>query len=117
MSTPTRIIIIETTDPATAAAALSRLILATPAPPPAGQTAPAGQATAHETTHTHHWILDTPNGPTSTGRCDCGAAKEFRNSHDDDATPAPGQGKRTCSACNADVRSNIHRRQCLNKAV
>ena len=30
--------------------------------------------------HIHHWQLPAPDGPTSTGRCECGAEKEFRNS-------------------------------------
>ena len=29
----------------------------------------------------HHWIIDTPNGPTSSGKCKkCGVSTEFRNS-------------------------------------
>ena len=29
----------------------------------------------------HHWIIDTPNGPTSQGKCKkCGIGTEFRNS-------------------------------------
>ena len=29
----------------------------------------------------HHWVIDTPNGPTSTGTCKlCGAKQEFVNS-------------------------------------
>lgn len=28
----------------------------------------------------HYWIIDSPNGPTSVGRCKyCGAVKEFNN--------------------------------------
>lgn len=28
----------------------------------------------------HHWIIETPNGPVSTGTCKkCGATKEFNN--------------------------------------
>jgi hypothetical protein len=28
----------------------------------------------------HYWIIDSPNGPTSVGRCKyCGAVKEFDN--------------------------------------
>ena len=28
----------------------------------------------------HYWIIDSPNGPTSVGRCKyCGAVKEFTN--------------------------------------
>ena len=28
----------------------------------------------------HHWVIDSPDGPTSTGICKyCGAAKEFDN--------------------------------------
>lgn len=54
----------------------------------------------------HHWVIATPNGETSTGRCKvCGTEKEFPNSADDylwersvpqsrwtgraDASPAP----------------------------
>ena len=29
----------------------------------------------------HHWVIDSPNGPTSTGRCRvCGEIREFKNS-------------------------------------
>ena len=29
----------------------------------------------------HHWVIDTPNGPTSTGTCKlCGAMQDFVNS-------------------------------------
>ena len=29
----------------------------------------------------HHWVIDSPNGPTSTGRCRvCGENREFKNS-------------------------------------
>jgi hypothetical protein len=29
----------------------------------------------------HHWLIDTPHGATSTGRCKvCGEIREFRNS-------------------------------------
>ena len=32
----------------------------------------------------HHWIIDTPNGALSGGRCKrCGAVREFRNSSED----------------------------------
>jgi hypothetical protein len=32
----------------------------------------------------HHWVIDTPNGAVSGGRCKrCGAAREFRNSSED----------------------------------
>ena len=32
----------------------------------------------------HHWIIDTPNGSVSSGRCKtCGVAKDFRNSAED----------------------------------
>ncbi len=30
---------------------------------------------------THHWVIATPDGPVSTGRCRlCGGEREFRNS-------------------------------------
>ena len=29
----------------------------------------------------HHWIIDSPNGPTSTGTCRvCGEIRDFKNS-------------------------------------
>jgi hypothetical protein len=32
----------------------------------------------------HHWVIETPNGALSTGRCKrCGVGKEFRNSSED----------------------------------
>ncbi|HNM76771.1 MAG TPA: hypothetical protein PKI89_00260 [Tepidiformaceae bacterium] len=32
----------------------------------------------------HHWVIETPNGSFSSGRCKrCGVAKEFRNSAED----------------------------------
>lgn len=31
----------------------------------------------------HHWIIDTPNGPTSNGVCRlCGAKRDFQNCMD-----------------------------------
>lgn len=47
------------------------------------------EATAREATGTsaicrHHWVIDTPNGAVSGGRCKrCGISKEFRNSSED----------------------------------
>lgn len=30
--------------------------------------------------HSHHWVIDEPNGPLSTGRCkSCGEVRAFRN--------------------------------------
>lgn len=32
----------------------------------------------------HHWVIETPNGAKSSGRCKrCGEAKDFRNSSED----------------------------------
>lgn len=32
----------------------------------------------------HHWLIESPNGPTSDARCQrCGATRQFRNHHDD----------------------------------
>lgn len=29
----------------------------------------------------HHWVIESPNGPTSVGRCKaCGTVREFKNS-------------------------------------
>ncbi len=34
-----------------------------------------------EETCIHHWMIDSPNGPISTGTCKlCGVESEFRNS-------------------------------------
>lgn len=32
------------------------------------------------TPHVHRWLVESPNGPTSVGRCECGAEREFTNS-------------------------------------
>ena len=33
-----------------------------------------------ESTCTHHWLIESPNGPTSEGICKrCGATRTFRN--------------------------------------
>lgn len=33
-----------------------------------------------DTEHAHHWIIMTPNGPTSEGCCKgCGEMREFKN--------------------------------------
>lgn len=86
--------------------------------------APAGNQNAHK----HHWLVDPPNGPTSSGRCSCGSVQEFRNSREEEAPP-PGErrrgalrvaaqtGRYECSGCHADVRTKVHRRQCLGKDV
>ncbi len=29
--------------------------------------------------HAHHWLIEMPAGPTSWGKCSCGAIKLFRN--------------------------------------
>ena len=37
-------------------------------------------------THAHHWIIDTPDGPTSPGVCvECGESRTFRNWGDGNA--------------------------------
>ena len=39
------------------------------------------QAEAAEPDHGHHWLIESPNGPTSKGTCRlCGAVREFKNS-------------------------------------
>jgi hypothetical protein len=39
----------------------------------------AGQALCR-----HHWVIETPNGAVSTGRCKrCGVVRDFRNSSED----------------------------------
>jgi hypothetical protein len=44
----------------------------------------AREASAVSAICRHHWVIDTPNGAVSGGRCKrCGVAKEFRNSSED----------------------------------
>jgi hypothetical protein len=32
----------------------------------------------------HHWVIETPNGALSSGRCKrCGVQRDFRNSNED----------------------------------
>lgn len=34
-----------------------------------------------EADHGHHWLIESPNGPTSRGTCQvCGVIREFKNS-------------------------------------
>lgn len=41
-------------------------------------------ATGHSPVCRHHWIIDTPNGSVSGGRCKrCGITRQFRNSSED----------------------------------
>ena len=43
----------------------------------------ASTATISTMTCAHHWVIDTPAGPLSKGRCKlCGQDREFRNSPD-----------------------------------
>lgn len=36
-------------------------------------------------THAHHWIIDSPDGPTSQGVCRvCEATRTFTNWHDEE---------------------------------
>jgi hypothetical protein len=46
----------------------------------------ANTAAVAESTATcrHHWVIDTPNGAVSGGRCKrCGVNRDFRNSTED----------------------------------
>lgn len=48
----------------------------------------ASTSTAHEAASLavcrHHWVIETPNGAVSRGRCKrCGSENEFRNSSED----------------------------------
>ena len=43
----------------------------------------ARQSAAGEAAHSHHWLIDAPNGPVSIGTCGCGETREFRNSSED----------------------------------
>ena len=57
------------------------------------------KGTATETCN-HHWVIDSPSGPTSIGICKhCGAVKEFTNylpysSWDDDRTGTHKKARR-----------------------
>jgi len=42
------------------------------------------EATSQSPVCRHHWVIDTPNGTYSDGRCKtCGVARQFRNSSED----------------------------------
>ena len=45
--------------------------------------------------HPHHWVIASPNGETSEGRCKvCGSVREFCNFDPrDDTRPAPNSIK------------------------
>lgn len=46
--------------------------------------APTIEAETLDISCRHHWVIDTPNGAVSGGRCKrCGVDKEFRNSSED----------------------------------
>jgi hypothetical protein len=57
----------------------------------------------------HHWVIDTPNGAVSGGRCErCGVAREFRNSSEDlmwdsDSFSLNGSRYRGRRAANSDL--------------
>lgn len=36
------------------------------------------------TSHVHHWIIATPNGPYSVGRCACGIERRYSNTYSGD---------------------------------
>jgi len=62
---------------------------------------------------THHWIIDPPNGPTSTGRCRlCGATKQFTNNWDinykDSLTATMSGKKRTMKRTKRGDRWEIY---------
>jgi len=41
--------------------------------------------------HDHFWVLDSPTGVTSIGRCECGAERTFYNSYEPDAKFGAGK--------------------------
>lgn len=43
---------------------------------------PENIPTDDPTAHRHRWKIEAPDGPFSIGRCDCGATKDFANSHE-----------------------------------
>ena len=48
-----------------------------------GQAQPTARRTERRGCH-HHWVIDPPNGPTSTGHCKlCGRHRRFPNSSED----------------------------------
>lgn len=45
------------------------------------QTDVSTAAIVEEDTCAHHWLIESPNGPTSRGTCKaCGELREFKNS-------------------------------------
>lgn len=58
--------------------------------------------------HTHHFKIETPNGPTSEGVCECGERRAFRNSKEAGHTFEPGErqgpGPKPCVVCGRIAR-------------
>ena len=47
----------------------------------------------------HYWVIDSPNGITSTGRCKrCGLVKEFYNDFDSSVAPDSGHSEKQRAA-------------------
>ncbi len=63
------------------------------------------------TTCQHHWVIDTPNGSVSGGRCKrCGVSKDFRNSTEDlmwDSDSFSLNGSRYRGRRNAESSNNL----------
>jgi len=56
-----------------------------------GITSPVDQETCQ-----HHWLIESPSGPTSVGQCKlCGAEREFRNSVGDSGWEKESPAERT----------------------
>ena len=60
----------------------------------------------------HRWMIESPNGPTSMGRCmDCGAEGEFKNSvpisgWDRDGSRAKKNAAKNANAARAGTKSS-----------
>lgn len=56
----------------------------------------------------HHYVLEAPNGPTTTGVCrHCGQTREYRNAGDGEWGIANMRDmQRTCPECGQKLRVN-----------
>lgn len=70
--------------------------------------------------HVHRWVIATPAGPTSPGRCRCGQVRHFPNvptwDPDRKLRNSPGKpGRRgVCSQCGEGSNSRYHKERCMN---
>jgi len=64
-----------------------------------------------ELTHSHYWVLPSPNGPVCEGKCPCGETKTFPNSMDGMDAWRRSDGKRPKSNSAKDALATKKRKK------